>query len=124
MSVLSNVHIEPISTSCTSHKVTVDGKEIHHISKIAVDIEPASIPTCTITLNSASEIDEKMIVGYGFDPASIRECMRYLDMQLQFNEVLRQAWLMSIVSAIDDCRKNRVEDTMEVAKRVLDRIMS
>ena len=119
-SVLSNVKVEQFNGII--HKVYVDGNEIDHVRNLAINISPASIPTAEITLNSAADIDEEMIVKYDFSPESLKECMKYIFLHIQFDEPFRAALLLTIDQALKDAKDNGFEDD-KIAEFILERII-
>lgn len=118
--LLSKVKIEQINDTC--HKVYVDGEEVHHVSGLTVNIDPMSIPTVEITLNSAADIDGMAFVKYNFSSESLKECMKYIFLHIQFDEPFRAALLLTIDQALRDAKDNGFEDD-RIAEFILERII-
>lgn len=123
MSLLSRIKVEPESGNSIFHKVYIDGVEQQHISNLCVEYSPDSIPVATITYKAASDIDEFAKIQGIFDTDSIREAIKFLSLQLQFDKDLRDAWIYSIESALRECRENDIADTHKIAEAVLERII-
>lgn len=128
MSILSKVKIEPFGDGGIYHNVCIDGVHQEHVSRVDISYSPVEIPQAVITLNSVVNIDENMAVTYRFDPTDIRECIRFLALQLQLDKDLHDAWQSSIYSALKDLRA-KDEGTGEYicdydrAGFILDRLM-
>ena len=123
MSLLSRIKIESINENSTAHKVYIDGIKQNNISNLCIEYSPDSIPLAVITYNAASDIDEFAKIQGIFDTDSIREAIKFLSLQLQFDEDLREAWIYSIESALRKCRENDIADTHKIAEAVLERII-
>lgn len=119
-SVLSNVKVEQYNG--IMHKVYVDGKEIDHVGNLAINISPASVPTAEITLHSTADIEGDMLVEYHFSPESLKECVKYLFLHIQFDEPFRAALLLTIDQALRDAKDNGFEDD-KIAEFILERII-
>lgn len=118
--LLSKVKIEQIND--TRHKVYVNGEEVRHVSGLTAHLDPMSIPTVEITLNSAADIDEMAFVKYNFSSESLKECMKYIFLHIQFDEPFRAALLMTIDQALRDAKDNGFEDD-KIAEFILERII-
>ena len=81
-----------------------------------------SIPTVEITLNSAADIDGMAFVKYNFSSESLKECMKYIFLHIQFDEPFRAALLMTIDQALRDAKDNGFEDD-RIAEFILERII-
>ena len=105
---MSNLHHVKVYNDTESTKVThveVDGIEIHNISSLDIEYRPTEIPQAIITLRSISDISGDMMVKFNFEPYNIRDCIKYLALQLQFDEDFRKAWQSSIYSALVDLER-------------------
>lgn len=118
--VLSKVKIEQINDRC--HKVYVDGEKVQHVRGLTVNIEPMSIPTVEITLASTAEIDGMAFVKYNFSPESLKECMKYIFLHIQFDEAFRAACLLTIDQALKDAESDGIPKD-KVAEFILERVM-
>jgi len=123
MSLLSKIKVESINENSTVHKVYINGIEQNSISNLCVEYSPDSIPSVTATYIAISDIDEFASIQGIFDTDSIREAIKFLSLQLQFDEDLRDAWIYSIESALRECRENDIADTHKIAEAVLERII-
>lgn len=128
MEIFSKVQVKPINPSGTAHEVLIDGVHQKRVSHMDISFDPNEIPQAVITLNSVADIDEDMAVTYRFEPSDIRECIRFLALQLQLDKDLHDAWQSSIYSALKDLRA-KDEGTGEYicdydrAGFILDRLM-
>ena len=104
MSIFSKVKIEPVGDNSIYHNVYIDGVRQSNVSRVDISYSPVEIPQAVITLNSVADLDEDMAVTYKFDPSDIRECIRFLALQLQLDKDLHDAWQSSIYSALKDLR--------------------
>ena len=104
MGIFSKVKINPLNEKCTAHEVFVDGVKISNVTNVNINYNPLEIPQAVITLNSVADLNEDMAVTYKFDPSDIRECIRFLALQLQLDKDLHDAWQSSIYSALKDLR--------------------
>ena len=101
--IFHTVRVEKISDHIGYYRVIVDGEELHHVAALNISYEPMSVPKADITLNAVGEIpDSEMAVYYHFETEDIRECVRFLALQLQLDEDFREAWKSSIYSALAD----------------------
>lgn len=123
MSLLSRIKVESINENSTAHKVYINGIEQHNISNLCIEYSPYSAPSAVITYNAASDIDEFAKIQGIFDTDSIREAIKFLSLQLQFDEDLRDAWIYSIESALIESREKDVTNTHEIATAVLERLI-
>ena len=123
MPLLSKIKVESINENSTAHKVYIDGIEQSHISNLCIEYSPCSIPSVTATYKAVSDIDTFAKIQGIFDTDSIREAIKFLSLQLQFDEDLRDAWIYSIESALRECRENDIADTHKIAEAVLERII-
>ena len=128
MGILSKVKIEPVGDGGICHDVYIDGVHQKNVSRVDISYSPVEIPQAVITFNSVADLDEDMAVTYRFDPTDIRECIRFLALQLQLDKDLHDAWQSSIYSALKDLRA-KDEGTGEYicdydrAGFILDRLM-
>lgn len=123
MSLLSRIKVESKNENSILHKVYIDGIEQHNISYLYVKYSPDSIPSAVITYKAISDINEFAKIQGIFDTDSIREAIKFLSLQLQFDEDLRDAWIYSIESALRECMENDISDTHKIAEAVLERII-
>ena len=104
MGVLSKVKIKPVGDGGIYHELFVDGIRQNNVGHVDISYSPVEIPQAVITLNSVADLNEDMAVMYRFDPSDIRECIRFLALQLQLDKDLHDAWQSSIYSALKDLR--------------------
>lgn len=123
MSLLSRIKVESENENSISYKVYIDGVEQEHISNLCIEYSPVEIPHAIVTYNAISNIDSLANIQGIFDTDSIREAIKFLSLQLQFDEDLRDAWIYSIESALRECRENDIADTHKIAEAVLERII-
>ena len=123
MSLLSRIKVESINENSTTHKVYINGIEQNNISNLCIEYSPNSVPSAVITYNATSDIDEFAKIQGIFDTDSIREAIKFLSLQLQFDEDLREAWIYSIESALIESREKDVANTHEIATAVLERLI-
>lgn len=124
---LRKVTISRANTEGIRHNVSIDGISQNGIKSIYIDYEPNAIPEASITLNSVLDIDEDVAATFSFTPDSISECIKFLAMELQFDEELRNAWQSSIYSALVDLEKLEIGGantcTFDKAGYILDRLL-
>lgn len=108
MPILSNVKISPIDDNHLAHTVTIDGIRIPNVSSAVVEYEPNTVPTCTLTLNSLTGIDEQMIADIVFSPESIHDCIKFLSLRLQLDDDLREAWKATIETALKAAKEHNL----------------
>ena len=118
--ILSKVKIEQINDTC--HKIYVDGEEVQHVCGLTVNIDPMSVPTVEVTLNSTADIDGMAFVKYNFSSESLRECMKYIFLHIQFDEPFRAALLLTIDQALRDAKESGIVDD-KIAEFILERII-
>lgn len=106
MPILSNVKISPIDDNHLAHTVTIDGIRIPNVSSAVVEYEPNTVPTCTLTLNSLTGIDEQMIADIVFVPESIHDCIKFLSLRLQLDDDLREEWKATIETALRNAKEH------------------
>lgn len=104
-------------------QVAVDGVIQNNVTGLVIEYAPDKMPQAYITYNAISDVDGFMKVISTFDTDSIREAIKFLSLQLQFDEDLRDAWIYSIESALIESREKDIADTHEIAKAVLERII-
>lgn len=108
MPILSNVKISPIDDNHFAHTVTIDGIRIPNVSSAVVEYEPNTVPTCTLTLNSLTGIDEQMIADIVFSPESIHDCIKFLLLRLQLDDDLREEWKATIETALRNAKEHNL----------------
>ena len=94
------------------HDVLIDGKPVNGIEHLDVFYSPNEMPIATITLNSVSEIDEKVATEFDFIPDSIDDSLKFLYLQSQFNDEFRQLCLDRINSVLDSHSAEAILDTL------------
>ena len=118
---LCNVRLLKDENHVGRYHVYVDGQEIAGVNSVDVHYSPDAIPTTDITIYSVPKIDHDLFARMHFEPTDIRECIKFLVLQLQFDNDFREAWILSIKSALDEMDEDI--DNYGQAKRILDRIM-
>lgn len=108
MPILSNVKISPIDDNHLAHTVTIDGIRIPNVSSAVVEYEPNTVPTCTLTINSLTGIDEQMIADIVFSPESIHDCIKFLSLRLQLDDDLREEWKATIETALKAAKEHNL----------------
>lgn len=104
MGIFSKVKIEPVGDDSIYHNVYIDGVRQSNVARADVSYSRTEMPQAVITFNSVINVDEEMAVTYRFEPSDIRECIRFLALQLQLDKDLHDAWQSSIYSALKDLR--------------------
>ena len=87
------------------YDVFADGQELHGVRSIDVHYRPQEPLEADITLTSVTKIDHDLLAKFHFEPTDIRECIKFLALQLQMDDDFRDAWISSIKSALDDLDK-------------------
>lgn len=128
MPVLHNLKVEAINNSGTAQRVIYDGIELQGVTSVTTEYEPDSIPQAYITLNTISNINRDLVCKFHFEPEDIRECIKFLALQLQLDDDLRLAWQASIYSALKDLEKFDEDSEKHIcdfdkAGYILDRLM-
>ena len=122
MPVSHNIKIEPSNDKHTSYKVFYDGIEIRGVKEFFVSYLPDEVPQAQITLNTVSDIDEDMLVKFDFDPESITECVKFLYLECQLHEELKEAFVGSVYSAVKELESKENMCAYDKAKFITDRI--
>ena len=104
MNIFSKVKIEPVGDDSIYHNVYVDGVQQKNVAHVDISISPNEIPQAVVAYKSVADLDEEMAVTLRFDAYDIRECIRFLALQLQLDKDLHDAWQSSIYSALKDLR--------------------
>ena len=124
---LTNVRVLKNPDHVGVYNVFVDGHELHGVTEMDVHFRPGEHIQADITLNSVTKIDHDVIASFHFDPSDIRECVKFLSLQLQLDDNFREAWMLSIKSALDDLSKFDEDtehlDNYDKAGYILDRIV-
>ena len=122
MPVLHNIKIEPLNNAHAFHKVIYDGIELQGVRELFVSYFPNEIPQAQITLNTVSNIDEDMLAKFEFDPESITECAKFLYLECQLHEELKEAFVGSVYSAVKELESKENMYAYDKAKFITDRI--
>ena len=119
MSLLANIRVEK-QDNFNFHKIYVDGDELDHVRSVHIDYKSDALPTCEIEFVGVTEVNERMLLNSDFCPNSIRECLKYLALQVQLDDDFRDSCLATIESALKESESCSIEDK---AKRVLERLI-
>lgn len=122
--MVGNIKIRQITDPATllyNVDVDVNGKEINNISSIEFYADPYQIPVVQLGLASGIDYDGLADIGIDISPESTAECISGLGFALQMDEDLRNGFLASIRSALDEA--GNYENNEKLAERILDRVL-
>lgn len=120
--MVGNIKIRQITDPATLlYNVDVNGKEINNISSIKFYADPYQIPVVQLGLASGIDYDGLADIGIDISPESTAECISGLGFALQMDEDLRNGFLASIRSALDEA--GNYENNEKLAERILDRVL-
>lgn len=120
--MVGNIKIRQITDPATLlYNVDVNGKEINNISSIEFYVDPYQIPVVQLGLASGIDYDGLADIGIDISPESTAECISGLGFALQMDEDLRNGFLASIRSALDEA--GNYENNEKLAERILDRVL-
>lgn len=120
--MVGNIKIRQITDPATLlYNVDVNGKEINNISSIEFYADPYQIPVVQLGLASGIDYDGLADIGIDISPESTAECISGLGFALQMDEDLRNGFLASIRSALDEA--GNYENNEKLAERILDRVL-
>lgn len=120
---LSNVRVLKDENHVGVYHVFVDGKEIHGVSELTATFRPEEIPTVDMTICSVTKIDHDVLLNLHIDPVDVRECIKFIALQLQLDKDLRSAWQSSIYCALKELELKNCTCTYDKAGYILDRLM-
>lgn len=120
--MVGNIKIHQITDTATPlYDVDVNGKKINNITSIEFYVDPYQIPVVQLGLASGIDYDGLADVSIDISPESTVECIRGLDFALRMDEDLRNGFLASIRSALDEA--GNYENNNKLAERILDRVL-
>lgn len=119
--MVGNIKIVP-KQGGICHKVIYDGKELDGVRSLTMSIEPDALPKVDVDLISRSiDFDNMADVNFYLHPMSVAECIKGLRFALATDDVLRDGFVASIKSALDDANNYTPND--KLAEEILDRII-
>ena len=119
--MVGNVKIRQTNNIGNGYSVEIDGTPVNYVVAIDFRAEPCEVPHIDLELVSGFEFDGLAEIGINILPESIVECIRGLDFALQMDEDLRNGFLASIRSALDEA--GNYENNNKLAERILDRVL-
>ena len=103
------------------YDIEIDGVPVNYVRTIDFHAEPCEVPHVDLELVSGFEFDGLADIGINISPESTAECISGLGFALQMDEDLRNGFLASIRSALDEA--GNYENNEKLAERVLDRVL-
>lgn len=109
---------------CRYAKVELDGVRLRARS-VRYEHSVDSVPVATIELLSTGDIEHIADVKFEFTAKTIKECCEVIKSQLSIDGSLKNAFIVSIESALKDNEDCIKEDccTFELAEKILKRIV-
>ena len=103
------------------YSVEINGSPVNYVKTVDFHAEPCELPHVDLELVSGFAFDGLADIGINISPESIVECIRGLDFALRMDEDLRNGFLASIRSALDEA--GNYENNNKLAERILDRVL-
>lgn len=117
---INHLKIIPLDHPCC-HKVILDSIPIR-ATAVNIDYQVNSIPEAVITVNAIPEIDDHVLASFRFESESVKDCIKFLCLQMQFDKDLYEAAKATIYSALKDLDGEDVCD-YDRAGHILDELM-
>lgn len=124
MTMVGNIKIRQlngIGNLESRYDIEIDGVPVNHVRAVDFHAEPYEVPHIDLELVSGFEFDGLADIGINISPESTVECIRGLDFALRMDESLRDGFLASIRSALDEA--GNYENNDKLAERILDRVL-
>lgn len=119
---INHLKVTPINNNPLYHEVILDSVPIHGATAVNIDYQVNSIPVAVITVNAIPEIDDHVLASFRFESESIRDCIKFLCLQMQFDKDLYEAAKATIYSALKDLDGTDTCD-YDRAGHILDELM-
>ena len=121
MTMVGNVKIKQLNDVGNGYSVEINGLPVNYVRSVDFHAEPCEVPHIDLEIVSGFEFDGLADIGINISPESTVECIRGLDFALQMDEDLRNGFLASIRSALDEA--GNYENNDKLAERILDRVL-
>lgn len=121
MTMVGNVKIKQLNDVGNGYSVEMNGFLVNYVRAVDFHAEPYEVPHVDLELVSGFEFDGLADIGINISPESTVECIRGLDFALRMDESLRDGFLASIRSALDEA--GNYENNDKLAERILDRVL-
>lgn len=119
--MVGNVKILQLNNVGTGYSVEIDGTPIDYVRSVEFYADAGAVPTVNLEVVSGFAFDGLADIGINISPESIVECIRGLDFALRMDDDLRNGFLASIRSALDEA--GNYENNNKLAERILDRVL-
>ena len=119
--MIGSLRVKPVDGSYNGHQVFVDGTEIKNVRSMTFDVEPDAIPEANIEVVGRLDYNGLAEIGLMLDPESVKECILGLRFAIQMDEDLRNGFVASIKSALDEA--GNYENNEKLSERILDRVL-
>lgn len=119
--MVGNVKIRQINDIGNGYSVEINGSPVNYVVAIDFHAEPCEVPHVDLELVSGFAFDGLADIGINISPKSTVECIRGLDFALRMDDDLRNGFLASIRSALDEA--GNYENNNKLAERILDRVL-
>lgn len=119
--MIGQVKITHKENGVNAYDVSVNGNTIEPIECLDFHVDPSQVPEVNMTLIGNFEYDGLANIGISFHPESTEECIRGLRFAILTDDALRDGFLASIRSALDEA--GNYENNAQLAERVLNRVL-
>lgn len=119
--MVGNVKIKQPNDVGNGYSVEIGGTPINYVRSVDFFADAGCVPTVILELVSGFEFDGLADIGINISPESTAECIKGLGFALQMDEDLRNGFLASIRSALDEA--GNYENNEKLAERILDRVL-
>lgn len=119
--MIGSLRVKPIENTYNGHQVFVDGTEIKNVRSLVFNVDVDSTPEATIEVSGKLDYNGLARIGLTLEPEAVRECIMGLQFALQMDDDLRNGFIASIKSALDEAKN--YESNEKLSERILDRIL-
>lgn len=121
INMIGSLRVKPIENTYNEHQVFIDGTEIKNVRSLVFGVDVDSIPEATIEISGKLDYNGLARIGLTLEPEAVRECIMGLQFALQMDYDLRNGFVASIKSALDEAKN--YESNEKLSERILDRIL-
>lgn len=116
---LTNLRLLKDPDKVGEYKTFVDGHELQGVTSVDVSFRPNEPIQAEITLDSVTKIDHDVLARFKFEPTTLKECMKFISLELQLNEEFAETFESLIVKGAEQEGITR-QYSYEIARSVIE----
>ena len=119
--MIGSLRVKPVDGSYNGHQVFIDGTELKNVRSLVFGVYADSIPEANIEVCGKLDYNGLAKIGLTLEAESVKECILGLRFAIQMDDDLRNGFIASIKSALDEA--GNYENNEKLSERILDRIL-